>query len=134
MQGSEVGILQSGKGFYSCCGKQIHEFMIGSLSDEHGNCYKGEFEEFVRHGAGIVELNDGNIIIGHFCANLLHGKANFVAGTSLLKICDFLPVAPFDSRVLKIVSKAEGTFIKGLANGEFKLQLKSGQRYTSYTG
>ena len=118
MQGSEgVMMPTGGKGLYACCHKPITEFMVGSLHDEYGNCYKGEFEEFVRHGAGILELNDGNTIVGHFCNGLLQGKATFVAGTQLLKICDFLPVAPFDSRVLKLISRADGCFVKGVATG-----------------
>lgn len=74
--------LGTGKGLYHCCGKPIAEFSFGSLFDEHGNVYKGEFDEFVRHGAGIIELNDGNVFNGHFCNNLLMGKATFVAGKS----------------------------------------------------
>lgn len=60
MQDLEMDMAPSGKGTYSCCGKQIKEFMIGGLSDEDGNCYTGEFDDFVRHGEGILELNDGN--------------------------------------------------------------------------
>jgi len=123
--------LGTGKGLYPCCGKPIAEFSFGSLQDEHGNCYKGEFDDFVRHGAGIIELNDGNIFIGNFCNNLLMGRASFVVGKTQLKVCFFFPIAPFDSRVLKLITKAEGTFIRGVANGSFKLYLKSG-RYTTY--
>jgi len=48
---------------------------------------------------------------------MLMGKARFVAGKTPLKICDLLPVAPFDSRVLKLITSAEGSFVHGVANG-----------------
>ena len=102
---------------FPCCGKPITEFSFGSIYDDEGNVYKGEFDEFIRHGEGIIELNDGNTFTGHLCNNMLMGKARFVAGKMPLKICDLLPVAPFDSRVLKLITSAEGSFVNGVANG-----------------
>ena len=64
----------------------------------------------------------------------MHGKIVYTNMSASVSLSDLLPKSPFDSRVIRMISKATGEFTAGIANGPFELEFKPGFRYQSYKG
>jgi hypothetical protein len=51
-----------------------------------------------------------------------------------IPICEIITEKPFDSRVVRMISKATGEFVAGVANGYFEIDFKPGYRFQSFKG
>ena len=118
-------------GFHQCCRKVITEHEFGVIYDKNDNAYKGDFDNFVKHGRGLIQMNDGSVFLGYFCNNKLLGPAKYTSGKGF-ELCELLKEYPFDLRIFRYIKEAEGFFVDGLANGQFTVIFKETYEYVKY--